>query len=115
MSSIVLYPANGYDFDAADVAAYNAPRTSGVYSSDEDFVVTAAGGMDVTVSAGLGWVRPERFAGYSIVKRDPDTITLPVGWLAITVVVAVAAGLLAAAVPARRASRVDVLRAISIE
>ena len=77
MSSIVLYPANGYDFDAADVAAYNAPRTSGVYSSDEDFVVTAAGGMDVTVSAGLGWVRPERFAGYSIVKRDPDTITLP--------------------------------------
>ncbi len=77
MSSIVLYPANGYDFDAADVAAYNAPRTSGVYSSDEDFVVTAVGGMDVTVSAGLGWVRPERFAGYSICKRDPDTITLP--------------------------------------
>lgn len=77
MSNIVLYPANGYDYDAADVAAYNAPRTSGVYSSDEDFVVTAAGGMRITVSAGLGWVRPERFAGYSIVMRDPQTITLP--------------------------------------
>ena len=77
MSNIVLYPANGYDYDAADVAAYNAPRTSGVYSSDEDFVVTAAGGMRITVSAGIGWVRPERFAGYSIVMRDPQTITLP--------------------------------------
>lgn len=77
MSTIVLYPANGYDYDAADVAAYNAPRTSGVYSSDEDFVVAAAGGMDVTVSAGIGWVRPERFAGYSIVKREADTLTLP--------------------------------------
>ena len=75
--SIVLYPANGVDFYAADVAAYNAPRTSGVYSSEEDFSVTAAGGRTLTVGAGLGWVRPERFAGYSIVKREADTLTLP--------------------------------------
>ena len=77
MSKITLYPLNGIDYDAADVAAYNAPRTSGVYASDADFVVTAAGGMSVTVSAGIGWVHPERFAGYSVVKRDPDTVTLP--------------------------------------
>lgn len=37
MSKIVLYPANGYDFDAADVAAYLAGLTSGVFSGDEDF------------------------------------------------------------------------------
>lgn len=42
MSKIVLYPANGYDFDAADVAAYLAGLTSGVFSGDEDFPVTAA-------------------------------------------------------------------------
>ena len=77
MSKITLYPLNGIDYDAADVAAYNASRTSGVYASDADFVVTAAGGMSVTVSAGIGWVHPERFAGYSVVKRDPDTVTLP--------------------------------------
>ena len=67
MSKIVLYPANGYDFDAADVAAYLAGLTSGVFSGDEDFPVTAAGGLKVT----------SRFTGYSITKRESDTLTMP--------------------------------------
>lgn len=77
MSKIVLYPANDYDFDAADVAAYLAGLTSGVFSSDADFPVTAAGGLKVTVGAGRGWVHPSRFTGYSITKRESDTLTLP--------------------------------------
>lgn len=77
MSKIVLYPANGYDFDAADVAAYLAGLTSGVFSSAEDFPVTAAGGLTVTVGAGRGWVHPSRFTGYSITKREADTLTMP--------------------------------------
>lgn len=77
MSKIVLYPANGYDFDAADVAAYLAARASGVFSSAADFPVTAAGGLKVTVGAGRGWVHPSRFTGYSITKREADTLTMP--------------------------------------
>jgi len=77
LSKIVLYPANGYDFDAADVAAYLAGLTSGVFSSAEDFPVTAAGGLKVTVGAGRGWVHPSRFTGYSITKRESDTLTMP--------------------------------------
>ena len=77
MSKIVLYPANGFDFDAADVAAYLAARASGVFSSAEDFPVTAAGGLKVTVGAGRGWVHPSRFTGYSITKREADTLTMP--------------------------------------
>lgn len=77
MSKIVLYPANDYDFDAADVAAYLAGLTSGVFSGDEDFPVTAAGGLKVTVGAGRGWVHPSRFTGYSITKRESDTLALP--------------------------------------
>ena len=77
MSKIVLYPANGFDFDAADVAAYLAGRTSGVFNSAEDFPVTAAGGLTVTVGAGRGWVHPSRFTGYSITKREADTLTMP--------------------------------------
>ena len=77
MSKIVLYPANGFDFDAADVAAYLAGLTSGVFSSAEDFPVTAAGRLTVTVGAGRGWVHPSRFTGYSITKREADTLTLP--------------------------------------
>lgn len=77
MSKIVLYPANDYDFDAADVAAYLAGLASGVFSGDEDFPVTAAGGLKVTVGAGRGWVHPSRFTGYSITKRESDTLTMP--------------------------------------
>lgn len=77
MSKIVLYPANGFDFDAADVAAYLAGLTSGVFSGAEDFPVTAAGGLKVTVGAGRGWVHPSRFTGYSITKREADTLALP--------------------------------------
>ena len=77
MSKIVLYPANDCDFDAADVAAYLAGLTSGVFSSAEDFPVTAAGGLTVTVGAGRGWVHPSRFTGYSITKRESDTLALP--------------------------------------
>ena len=77
MSKIVLYPANDCDFDAADVAAYLAGLTSGVFSGAEDFPVTAAGGLTVTVGAGRGWVQPSRFTGYSITKREADTLTMP--------------------------------------
>ena len=77
MSKLVLYPANDYDFDAADVAAYLAGLTSGVFSGAEDFPVTAAGGLTVTVGAGRGWVHPSRFTGYSITKREADTLTMP--------------------------------------
>lgn len=77
MSKIVLYPANDCDFDAADVAAYLAGLTSGVFSSAEDFPVTAAGGLTVIVGAGRGWVHPSRFTGYSITKREADTLALP--------------------------------------
>ena len=77
MSKIVLYPANGFDFDAADVAAYLAGLTSGAFSGAEDFPVTAAGGLKVTVGAGRGWGHPRRFTGYSITKREADTLTMP--------------------------------------
>lgn len=76
MSNIVTYPLNGIDYDAADAAGYTATRTSGVYSSEEDFAVTAAGGLSVTVSAGVGWVHPARFEGYSVIMREAETLAL---------------------------------------
>ena len=73
MSKIVVYPANGYDFDAADVAAYLAGLTSGVFSGAEDFPVTAAGGLKVTVGAGRGWVHPShRLLHHQAGGRHPD-------------------------------------------
>lgn len=74
--AITTYPLNGIDYDAADAAGFTATRTSGVYSSEEDFAVTAAGGLSVTVSAGVGWVHPARFEGYSVIMREAETLTL---------------------------------------
>lgn len=74
--AITTYPLNGIDYDARDAAGYTATRTSGVYSSKEDFTVTAADGLSVTVSAGVGWVHPARFEGYSVIMREAETLTL---------------------------------------
>lgn len=74
--AITTYPLNGIDYDARDAAGFTATRTSGVYSSEEDFAVTAAGGLSVTVSAGVGWIHPARFEGYSVIQREADTLTL---------------------------------------
>lgn len=78
MTAITTYPLDGIQYDAKDAAAYFAPRTSGVYSAENCFTVTAAGGYTVRVSSGIGWVHPSDFEGYSIVKTEADTLTLSV-------------------------------------
>ena len=78
MSAIVTtYPLDGITYDAADAAGYNSTRTSGVYSAEEDYTVTPGGGYTVKVSGGLAWVHPAKYVGYSIIKQEPDTLTLP--------------------------------------
>lgn len=78
MSAIITtYPLDGITYDAADAAGYNSARTSGVYSAEEDYTVTPGGGYTVKVSGGRAWVHPAKYVGYSIIKQEPDTLTLP--------------------------------------
>lgn len=78
MSAIVTtYPLDGITYDAADAAGYNSARASGVYSAEEDYTVTPGGGYTVKVSGGRAWVHPAKYVGYSIIKQEPDTLTLP--------------------------------------
>jgi len=76
MADIITYPENGITYDADDAAGYLATRSSGVYSTEEDFSVTPAGELSVAVSAGQAWVRPARFKGRSIIMEQPATLTL---------------------------------------
>ena len=76
MADIITYPENGITYDADAASGYLSTRLSGVYSADEDFAVTANGGLTVTVSAGQAWVRPARFRGRSIILEQPETVTL---------------------------------------
>ena len=76
MADIITYPENGITYDAEDASGYLATRLSGVYSAEEDFSVTAQGGLSVQVSAGQAWVRPARFKGRSIIMEQPTTVVL---------------------------------------
>ena len=76
MADIITYPEDGIRYDAEDASGYLATRLSGVYSAEEDFAVTAQGGLSVQVSAGQAWVRPARFKGRSIIMEQPTTVVL---------------------------------------
>ena len=74
--AIVTYPLDGPEYDATDAAGYFSTRCSGVYSAEDDFAVTAAGGTSVTVSAGVAWIHPDRWTGYSVLCREAQTLEL---------------------------------------
>lgn len=74
--AIVTYPLDGPEYDATDAAGFFSTRCSGVYSAEEDFAVTAAGGTSVTVSAGVAWIHPDRWTGYSVLCREEQTLEL---------------------------------------
>ena len=76
MADIITYPENGITYDADDASGFLSTRLSGVYSAEEDFSVTAQGGLNVQVSAGQAWVRPARFKGRSIIMEQPTTVVL---------------------------------------
>lgn len=76
MADLITYPLQGITYDADDAAGYFATRQSGVYSAEEDFAVTPADGLTVTVSAGHAWFHPSRWVGYSCIMEQPTTLTL---------------------------------------
>ena len=76
---IVTYPLGGITYDAEDAAAYFSTRTSGVFSTEEDFVVTVAedSGTAVTVGAGRAWMHVSWWVGLNVTMREAQTLTLP--------------------------------------
>jgi putative ABC transport system permease protein len=77
----------------------------------EAIIVAVFGALlGVMVGSGLGWA-----AVFSLADDGLGTFALPVGQLVIWLVLAAVAGVIAAAGPARTASRMNVLEAISYE
>jgi putative ABC transport system permease protein len=77
----------------------------------ESVLISVLGvGLGLVVGVFFGWLLVE-----SLQDEFPLTFVVPVGQLLVAVVVAVVAGVLAGVLPARRAARVDVLRAITTE
>jgi putative ABC transport system permease protein len=66
--------------------------------------------LGIVIGVFFGWALVEALADEGL-----NTLSLPVTSLVIVVVLAALAGVAAAVLPARRAARLDVLRAVSSE
>jgi len=74
----ISYPLNNRWYTAKYPQALHAPRSSGVYSSDNDLILTPAGGLRVRLSMGIAYLRFERFRGATYAQTDPDGMTFDV-------------------------------------
>jgi len=74
----------------------------------EAVIVTTLGVLlGVLLGTGFAWLTARA------VPQEIEVLSIPVGWLAVTVVAGALAAVLAATGPARRAARADILRAIA--
>lgn len=74
---MITYPLNNIDYTAEDAELYFSTRHSGVYDGDDDFAVSVSGiDNDVTVGAGIAWIRNTKFSGKVVALKNPKTLTL---------------------------------------
>lgn len=75
---IITYPLNGISYTAEDAESYLCTRTSGVFSSENHFMITITGDRQVTISPGLAWIRNSDFAGKSVLNTADVALNVPV-------------------------------------
>ena len=74
---IITYPLNGITYDAQDAETYLCSRESGVFSDDDHFKATLTNSREITISAGLAWIKDKKFAGKSIAVTEQQGIEIP--------------------------------------
>jgi hypothetical protein len=75
--AIITYPLNGVDYNAEDAETYFCTRTSGVFSSENNFALSIGEGMNVSIGPGIAWIRNEEFSGKSVVSTEDTVFTVP--------------------------------------
>ena len=74
---VIIYPIDDRDFVASDAGAWNATRTSGVFSDDNNLDVTVSSVSTLTVSPGIAWMLTERFWGKVFLNNADLILPLP--------------------------------------
>lgn len=64
--SIITYPLDGIEYDAAAAETYLCTRTSGVFYQEDNFAASVTGDREVTIGPGLAWMQNDQFAGKSV-------------------------------------------------
>ncbi len=60
---MLCFPLDNTEYEAKALGAWLAARTRGVFSADGNLSVAAVGGLNVTVSPGLSWLKMAEFWG----------------------------------------------------
>jgi hypothetical protein len=74
----VSYPLNNRYYTAKYPQAWLATRTQGVYCNETDLLLTPAGGLMLTLSPGMAWIRIERFQGTCFANLEDIEVHLSV-------------------------------------
>ncbi|MCL2670530.1 MAG: hypothetical protein FWF10_00645 [Clostridiales bacterium] len=74
----ICFPLDLTKYDAKALGAWLCTRTRGVFSADTDFKITAAGGMTITVDAGIAWMMKEQFWGTVVCEPNLQSFVLDV-------------------------------------
>ena len=77
--AITTYPLNGVTYDAADAETYLCTRTSGIFSAEDCFDYSLTGDLEVTVGAGIAWIRNAQYKGKSICSDSDTVLTIALG------------------------------------
>lgn len=73
---MITYPLNKIEYQATDAELFHCTRNSGIYASD-DFVCTVTGAdNNVTIGAGIGWIRNSKFSGKVIANKSDVVLDL---------------------------------------
>lgn len=74
---MICFPLDNTDYEARDMGAYLATRTRGVFSAEDDLAVApATGGLSVTVSPGLAWLKWSDYWGTAALQEQALTLSL---------------------------------------
>lgn len=75
---MITYPLNKIEYNATDAELFHCTRNSGIYAGD-DFVCTVTGtDNNVTIGAGIGWIRNSKFSGKVIANKSDVVLDLGV-------------------------------------
>lgn len=73
---MITYPLNKIEYQATDAELFHCTRNSGIYAGD-DFVCTVTGAdNNVTIGAGIGWIRNSKFSGKVIANKSDVVLDL---------------------------------------
>ena len=73
---MLCFPLDNVEYEAKALGAWLGTRTRGVFSADSNLAVWAAGGMTISVTPGLSWLKMADLWGAVFVQEEAASLTI---------------------------------------